>query len=302
LQTTAEELDRPAFGLEWASSLPEYFPNVGPTMLMAQIVETVRGWLEASIRYWQYHTNACRLKLLSSENDGEAALRFLMQVPIPPARQPIDYMLGSTYRMLRVVLGGGDRDPLLRVRFQHAKPPSTAAYEKIFQCPVEFGAQHDEIVFDRKALAYGPNQTLARSKDILDRYVRLRSRDMMHHDQTIATTVASAIRSIIGTNMCSSEFVAGSLGMSAKKLQRLLARENTCYSEILDNVRHSMAINLLAESNAPIAQIAGFLDYSTIAPFTLAFKRWRGVSPREFRRSAVAALAGRHQSMAGSLQ
>ena len=76
---------------------------------------------------------------------------------------------------------------------------------------------------------------------------------------------------------------ADSLGVSVKKLQRLLALENTSFSDILDEVRHTIAVRLLSESDAPISRVAGLLDYSTVPPFTLAFRRWTGVSPRAFR-------------------
>ncbi len=46
-----------------------------------------------------------------------------------------------------------------------------------------------------------------------------------------------------------------------------------------------MARQLLLTSDAPVANIAGLLDYSTTAPFTQAFKRWTGMAPLEFRKS-----------------
>ncbi|MBL8845828.1 MAG: helix-turn-helix transcriptional regulator [Hyphomicrobium zavarzinii] len=71
---------------------------------------------------------------------------------------------------------------------------------------------------------------------------------------------------------------------SEKKLQRLLSHEGTSFSAILDDVRRAMAVRLLSDTEAPISRIAGLLAYSTPGPFTLAFKRWTGVSPRVFRK------------------
>lgn len=95
--------------------------------------------------------------------------------------------------------------------------------------------------------------------------------------------VSSAVRSILGSRVCSSEFVASSLGMNSKKMQRLLAQEGTSFSQILDETRRAAAIEMLLESDAPVSRIAGLLDYSTVAPFTTAFTRWTGVSPRTYR-------------------
>ena len=130
---------------------------------------------------------------------------------------------------------------------------------------------------------YPTNGHLKLFKGVLDRYIRYRIRQMPVYDQTMTATVAAAIRSTIGTGRCSVDFIAHSLGVSVKKLQRLLALENTSFSDILDEVRHTIAVRLLSESDAPISRVAGLLDYSTVPPFTLAFRRWTGVSPRAFR-------------------
>ena len=81
------------------------------------------------------------------------------------------------------------------------------------------------------------------------------------------------------------EFVAESIGLSAKKLRRLLASEGTTFSDLLETVRSKMARELVANSNTPVASIAGLLDYSATPPFILAFRRWTGMSPLEYRKA-----------------
>ncbi len=145
-------------------------------------------------------------------------------------------------------------------------------------------------MFERRLLSYRTNGNLRHFKWILDRYVRSRIRRLPIYDQIMTTMVASAIRSMLGSGLCSSEMVANSLGMSNKKLQRLLAREATSFSQILDNARREIAIEMLSESDAPISRVAGLPDYSAIAPFTTAFRRWTGDSPRAFRSRARGTL------------
>lgn len=73
------------------------------------------------------------------------------------------------------------------------------------------------------------------------------------------------------------------IGISAKKLQRLLAQEQTSFSEILDEVRRSMACRFLEETAIPIQKLPGRLEYSGAPAFIMAFKRWAGMTPSEFR-------------------
>ena len=45
-----------------------------------------------------------------------------------------------------------------RASQHHAAPRHLAAYERLFECPVEFGADRNELVFDRKLLDEVPLQ------------------------------------------------------------------------------------------------------------------------------------------------
>ena len=279
MDLAAEEIGRPSFGLDWAASLPSHFPNVGPVALMAYFVETAREWVEAVIQYWRYHTNALTLQLLDDPTNSHIIFRYRSESLAPATRQQMEYMLGTACRMARAMTDR-DENPMV-VRFKHGRPVDTAQHDAIFGCPVEFDAEQNEFVLERKMLDYPTNGHLKLFKGVLDRYIRYRIRQMPVYDQTMTATVA--IRSTIGTGRCSVDFIAHSLGVSVKKLQRLLALENTSFSDILDEVRRTIAVRLLSESDAPISRVAGLLDYSTVPPFTLAFRRWTGVSPRAFR-------------------
>lgn len=289
MELSAKKLNRPSFGLEWALSVPDHFPNVGPTVLIAQFVDNFREWIESSMRYWRYHTNAFALHFLDDSESDQVTFRFEYDSDALPSRQQVEYMFGNNVRMARIVLSAPDDNPSL-IRFRHSRPSDTSLHELIFRCPIEFDAPHNEFLFERRLLSYRTNGSLKYFKWFLDRYIRSRIRRLPIYDQTMTTMVASAIRSMLGSGLCSSEFVANSLGMSNRKLQRLLSHEATSFSQILDDVRRATAIEILLESDVPISRIAGLLDYSAIAPLTAAFRRWTGVSPRAFRNSAKGTL------------
>jgi len=72
-------------------------------------------------------------------------------------------------------------------------------------------------------------------------------------------------------------------GMSVRTLQRRLALEGLTYSRIIEQTRFNKALCLLQEPNLKLIDITYELGYQDPAHFTRAFKRWTGVSPREFR-------------------
>ena len=148
-----------------------------------------------------------------------------------------------------------------------------------------FRCKHTEILFDPEWLSRKTEGGLTILKPVVGYYIRHRIRRLPVYDQTMTTTVELAIPSVMGTGSCNIEFVAESIGLSAKKLRRLLTSEGTTFSDILETVRSKMARELVANSDTPVASIAGLLDYSAAPPFILAFRRWTGMSPLEFRKA-----------------
>jgi AraC-like DNA-binding protein len=77
--------------------------------------------------------------------------------------------------------------------------------------------------------------------------------------------------------------IADELHVDPRTLRRHLAKEGTSFRSLREDVRRTLATNLLAEGFT-IEAIAQRLGYAETASFTHAFKRWEGVAPRAFRR------------------
>lgn len=282
LEIASEELSRPAIGLDWTLRTPPHFPNLGPLALLANFTSTMQEWVDASIEYWRYHTNAFTLQQFADDTTGQIAMRYMTEEIPFPTRQLTEMVLANSYGVARNVIGS--LVPTV-VRFQHRKPIDVSNHELAFRCPVEFSAEHNEIVFDPKFLKHPTNGNLKLLKPLLGYYIKSRIQLMPRYDQSMKATVEHAIQSVIGSGQCNILFISGSLGLAPKKLQRMLAAENTSFSDILETVRRTTAQTYLSQTEAPVGRIAGLLDYSTTAPFTLAFRRWTGQSPLEFRRT-----------------
>jgi AraC-like DNA-binding protein len=77
-------------------------------------------------------------------------------------------------------------------------------------------------------------------------------------------------------------------GMSIRTLQRRLGEEGLTYTRLVEKIRFEQAVLWLQEPQLKLIDIAVELGYSDPAHFTRAFKRWTGVSPRDFRRQRLA--------------
>ena len=73
------------------------------------------------------------------------------------------------------------------------------------------------------------------------------------------------------------------LHMTPRTLHRRLIDEHTSFRELLEDVRHTLAVEYLKSGRFSVAEIAYTLGYSDLANFRRAFKRWEAQPPAEYR-------------------
>ncbi|PCJ70567.1 MAG: hypothetical protein COA62_08295 [Rhodobiaceae bacterium] len=84
--------------------------------------------------------------------------------------------------------------------------------------------------------------------------------------------------SIVGT--------ASELGFSERTLRRRLADEKTSFQELLDEVRHFLAVEYLSGTDISVEAVASALGYTNHGNFRRAFVKWSGVTPGVFRKAS----------------
>jgi len=104
------------------------------------------------------------------------------------------------------------------------------------------------------------------------------ARDPLHH----LITLLEDSRGRLGV-----ERAAQQLGQSARSLQRYLQSRGRSYREMVAVVRYRLACRQLTQTRAPISQIAMDVGYENISSFNYAFRRYAGMSPRDFRRGGA---------------
>ena len=79
------------------------------------------------------------------------------------------------------------------------------------------------------------------------------------------------------------EHLANATGTSVRTLQRRLKDAGVNYSDLQDDVRKTLALNLLENETLALAEVAFSLGYSEVSAFNHAFRRWVGQSPGQYR-------------------
>jgi AraC-like DNA-binding protein len=100
-------------------------------------------------------------------------------------------------------------------------------------------------------------------------------------------SVLSQIRTVLsprlGEKVPGMSEMARRLALSPRTLQRRLTAEGKTYKELLDTVRREHAELLLADRSLAVAEVGYLLGFSEPSAFHRAFKRWKGMSPLEYR-------------------
>jgi AraC-like DNA-binding protein len=70
--------------------------------------------------------------------------------------------------------------------------------------------------------------------------------------------------------------------LTPRTLHRRLLDEGTSFKEILEEVRHTLAVEHLKAGHLTMGEIAYTLGYTDLANFRRAFKRWAGMPPSHY--------------------
>lgn len=167
------------------------------------------------------------------------------------------------------------------VHFVHEPMVDTQEYETFFGCEVHFNSQFNGLVVHSSSLELPLTNS---NKEVLNVLCG-------HAENQLAEKKASASMVIIQQfvteqlphKVPSLQDIADHLGITSRQLQRKFQRDNTNLTELLEQVRKSLAIAYLSQTDHKLGYIARMLGYSEQSAFQRAFKRWTGDTPQSFR-------------------
>jgi AraC-like DNA-binding protein len=250
---------------------------LGPIVLIIKYSRNLEQGLSSCMNYMRAHNTGYTPVLEVGRYTAS------WQIQVDPrlrthASQWFEESLLTAIKVARIFLG---EDFLPRaVCCQHARIEGTD-YERYFGSVMEFRAPFDGIVFNREDLR-SPNP-------IDDQHVHrflldyLDSR-VLRADEDLSAAVRSLLKKLIPTGKFSVDVLADQLGLHRRTLQRRLKQAGLTYAELLDESRASMARDYLATRNLPMGNLAYLLGYADQSAFNHAFRRWYGMTPRQWRR------------------
>ena len=202
------------------------------------------------------------------------------------SRHCYDATLASTVRMIRT-LTGSNYIPH-QITFTAPAPQNIADYERIFQCPVLFGQKEVSMLIDTGLL----NMPVLMANPNLLAYFEQYAQDFLadlDRDNEYTRAVTKIVLAHLDDESLSIKKVAREMAVSVRTLQFHLEAEGIVFTDLMKAIREKLAKQYLRD-NYSVEQITYMLGFSEPSVFRKAFKKWVGLTPKEFRESSLTSL------------
>jgi AraC-like DNA-binding protein len=250
---------------------------------LAMSCATIGEAFDRTLHYSRLYTHGA---LYEMDVDREATR--ITWLPWPGELDDIGYRAAMDYHMANMEqairqLGLSPPRPV-EVRLRHAAPSDAAdaaAYLAFYGVAPRFGSARYELVYP-PGLRDVPVTTF--NSRLRDYFVRECEQmiEKLGANAGLAAQVRKTLIGVMDGGDSGIEAIANRLGMSTRSLQRKLSEEQTSYNDLLAEVREEFAKRYLARGTLTASEVAYLIGFTEPPAFFKAFKRWTGLTPREF--------------------
>lgn len=178
-----------------------------------------------------------------------------------------------------MLASGLNQDPLLRVDLPGSAPENTEPYAQALRVPVHWGAPEVLLHLDAELF----ERALAPANALLEAtLVGLLDQAREQTQRTLLDDAADYVARELPRGASFQSFCEGR-HLTERTAARRLLTHGWRYSELLDEQRRHLAVDLLEDSGLGLAQITDRLGYGDLQSFSRAFGRWYGNCPGAWR-------------------
>ena len=263
--------------LELARAAP--FTLLGSPWRVLKLAPDMRTMIDLFIQ--NHDLLSDQLKVELSDNGKEASLRLDHALDELDGGIGAEIAIGLAVRIYKEYFGEGD---LVRVNFRHKARSPLSVYNIYFSVPVSFQEPSNTVVFKSETLDRPNKKSCYEMKGTLRRRMSNLRQEFGMGDFDELTEVRKAIVHQTKEGNYTVKGLAQHMEMSLRSLQRLVGTSGTSARILLTEARYNKALELLADDNMSIEQVARCLNFDSERSFRKAFKRWSQKSPSQVRR------------------
>jgi AraC-like DNA-binding protein len=284
LEICADLLADPQFGLKFGAQYePRHAGVVGNVALASRTVgeafETIGRYLPTMVDATVHGVEV---------SDGIVFVYFYYIDPLMMSyRQKGDWAIAFACKLMRVGLGEPRWTPreVLLPQLADETPAERRTRAEIMGDNIRVGHPWAGIRFDAGLLERPMATADPMIESLMRHYGDLRLAALPEHRGEIEQLRREIARVLVkGQGEGGIEHLAKATGTSVRTLQRRLKDAGVNYFDLQNDVRKTLALNLLENETLALAEIALSLGYSEVSAFNHAFRRWVGQSPGHYRR------------------
>jgi AraC-like DNA-binding protein len=277
LELAAKELRDDLFGFHLAQDFD--VREIGLVYYVMASSERLADALRNAERYSQIVNEGVRLRARIGE--GVTITLDYVDFDRQPDRHHIEFWLVTLVRICREITDSRLAPRRLKVRHGRAEPPAT--FKSFFGVEIEFSSDVDEIAISAPAASLPATRSDAHLNGLLRRYAEDALASRPARRVSVRSEVERLLPELLPHGKASATEVARRLGSSSRSLSRKLNEGGAAFAEVRDELRKALAESYLAAHELSVSEIAWLLGYREVSSLTHAFKRWTGMTPREFR-------------------
>lgn len=258
---------------------------------LAQSAGSLGEALELGVRYERLVNQSFGSSLFPEE--GNLCNRLDMPpLPVEVLRPMVEFDFSAQVSFGHFLMRATSQKKIgpVRVQFRHQPAGPQRFYEEYFGCPVDFGADHNQITLPMDVLSLrlpsADPALLQRLREYVDERLARDTRPVSPLVQKIEKLVMPRL----AYGLPELKDISAQLGVSVSTLKRRLSEQETHYQGVCDNLRHRLALQYVSEPERSMVDVAFMLGFSELSTFYRAFKRWTGITPQQYRRQVTPAL------------
>ncbi|WPP01604.1 AraC family transcriptional regulator [Pseudomonas sp. HR96] len=281
LEEAARQTGCDNFGLRYGQQFqPQALGLLGYVGLCSATLE------DALINFAQvfpFHQHSTSIRLM----DLGECYRFDYRIEhgaILERRQDAELTMGMAVNLIRHVLG--PQWAPREVAFEHGRPQQWQEHRDVFDASVRFNQAGNSVLIPKRDLA---GHAMPGHDPVLLMLVKdaIRQLGEVNPGPDLLDQARQLINAALPAGEPTLQAIASALQLSEPTLQRRLREQGLCFSQLVEQSRQQLALRYLRQGSLSISELAPLLGYSETSAFSRAFKRWLGVSPRQWRNSAI---------------
>ena len=244
---------------------------------------TLKEAADVAVQYWKVSGS-----LVDIIRKSEGDIQIWEILPPYPYKEPslwkyaVEEMLSTWYSSTRFLAGG--KLSLTEIHLSYPEPGYSRLYREMFECPVYYDRPIDSVSFPVELLDLSISMSHDQMAEVCTQRCEALADKWGRRDELV-----ESIRTIVTSSSFRDrrlEDVARQVGASGRTLRRKLKAQGTTFQKVLDETRAEYAKRYIENTALTIEQIADRIGFSEVTNFRAAFKKWTGMTTRDYREKA----------------